>query len=210
MSLFSQRQFRLIGAFAAVNVVLVVAGWVGFVGPQRNAASSAAAAAAIAQSQLQALQKGSGSHGPVKQPAIHTACLYKLATALPSQADQPELLFELDHLAKASNVHVVGISPQSGMANPAGYTVQPINVQLNGSYYNLTLFLRNLRTLVADHHGCPSANGQLFAVNSVSITPQTSGDAPATVQIEAFYYGVTAGAAPPMNTTDTTTTTTEG
>jgi hypothetical protein len=205
---FSQRQLRIAGVFAAVNVVLIVAGWVGFIGPQRSAASTAAAAAALAQSQFQSLQNGGTSHGPVKQPAIHTACLYKLATALPSQADTPDLLFALDRMAKAANVQLIGVTPQTGQANPAGFTVQPINVELNGSYYDLTNFLRNLRMLVADSHGCPTANGQLFAVTSVNITPQSNGDAPATVQLEAFYYGVTAGATPPANTTDTTTTTT--
>ncbi len=205
----STRQIRLIAAFAGLNVVLVVAGWVGLVSPQRHDASTFSANAATAQAQLAQLLHGGGSQQPTKQPAIHTSCLYKLDTALPSQADQPNLLLELDRLATASGVRVLGVSPQAAQALPAGYTVLPINLNLDGTYFHLTAFFHTLRTLVAEHHGCPTANGPLFGVTSIALTPKPGGDTPATVQMQAFYYGVAAGAAPPTPpaTTDTTTTT---
>ena len=205
----STRQIRLIAAFAGLNVLLVVVGWMMLVAPQRQDASAAAAKEQLAQSQLAALiGQSSGSHGPTKQPEIHTAGLYTLDTALPAQADQPNLLLELDRLAKASHVQLIGISPQSAQATGTGYTVVPINLTLNGSYFDLTGFLRTLRTLVSEQHGRLIANGPLFAVTSAAITPGTDKDeAPATVGLEAFYYGITAGAAPPASTTDTTTTT---
>jgi len=204
------RQIRLIAAFAGINVLLVVVGWMALVAPQRHNASTAAASAQQAQTQLATLLgQGSRSHGPIKQPAIHTSCLYTLDTALPSEADTPGLILELQQVAKASGVKIVGISPQAATAAPTGYTVEPINLQLDGSYYEVTGFLRNLRTLVSAGKGCPVAKGPLFAVTSVTFSGAgADGDAPATAGIEAFYYGVTAGAAPPVSTTDTTTTTT--
>ncbi len=206
----STSQIRKVAVFAGLNVVLVAVGWLALVSPQRHDASTFAAQTQVAQSELAALMSGSGTHGSTKQPTISTSCLYKLDTALPAQEDQPGLLFELQRLAAASGVKVTGVSPQPAQANPAGYTLVPINLQLNGDYYALTGFLHNLRTLVAEHRGCPSAKGQLFAATSVALSPQTNGDSPATVQIQAFYYGVTAGAAPPASTTATDTTTTTG
>ena len=202
----TRSQIRLIAVFAVANVLLVAVGWMSLVSPQRHDAATAAAAAKVAQDEF-ATFMGQGSSGPVKQPAIHTAGLYALDTALPSQPDQPNLLFELNRVAKASGVKILGLSPQAASAASGGYTIVPINLQLVGSYYHVTGFLRNLRQLVSEQHGRLVAHGPLFAVNSVALAPETAGDAPATVQMQAFYYGVTAGATPPASTTDTTTTT---
>ena len=204
----SSRQIRLIAAFAGINVALVVGGWVALVSPQRHDASAAAASAQAVQSQIDNLKTGSPTQGPTTQPAIHTSCIYKLNTALPSHADQPGLLLELQQVAKASGVKLLGVSPLQPAAVAAGYTVEPINVNLDGSYFAVTHFLHNLRTLVAGGDGCPVARGPLFSVTSVSFSGTGSnGNATATAGIEAFYYGVTAGATAPPSTTDTTTTT---
>jgi hypothetical protein len=208
----STRRFRLIAAFAGLNILLVVVGWMALVAPQRQAAAAAAAKQQAAQTQLETLVGGdSGSHGPTKQPAIHTAKLYTLDTALPAQGDQPGLLLELSRLATASGIHLLSISPQAAQANPGGYTVVPINLNLNGTYFKLTGFLQTLRLLVSEQHGRVIANGPLFGVTSVAFSPGTNKhDATATVGLDAFYYGVTAGAAPPANTMATDTTTTTG
>ncbi|HEY2353921.1 MAG TPA: type 4a pilus biogenesis protein PilO [Gaiellaceae bacterium] len=210
----SKRQIRLIAIFAGINVLLIVAGWMMLVSPQRHDAATAAASALLAQNQLDTSLgqgPGSGSHGPVKQPPINTSCLYKLDTALPSRADQTNLLFELNRVAKSSGVTVISISPQAAQATALNYTVVPVNLSLNGSYFSVTRFLHNLRSLVSDPNGCPVANGPAFGVTSVAMTPGADKDeAPATVSIAAYYYGVTGGATPPASPTDTTTTTTGG
>jgi len=206
----SSRRFRLIAAFVGINILLVVVGWVAVIAPQRSAAATAAAAAHLAQSQLGALQPGS-SHGPGQKPTVHTSCIYKLDTALPSQADQAGVLFELQRVAKASGVKVLGVSPQTAAATASGYTAQPINLDLDGSYFAVTRFLHNLRMLVPAGGACPAARGPLFAVTAVSFSgTEPDGDAPATAGIEAFYYGVTAGATAPVTPAATDTTTTTG
>ena len=204
----STRQLRLIAVFAGLNILLVVIGWIALVSPQRHQASAAAATAQLAQSQLDTLLGRGSSPAPIKQPAIHTSCLYKLDTALPSQAHVPDLLFELNRVATASGVDVSSISPQAAQATAMGYTVVPINLTLNGSYFKVTRFLHNLRMLVVDHKGCPVANGPTFGVTSVTLAPGTKTNVEAaTVGVVAYYYGVTGGAAAPVSTTDTTTTT---
>ena len=202
----STSQIRTIAVFAAVNLLLVVGGWMALVSPQRHDAATAAAQAKVVQDEFTKFMD-LGSNGPVKQPHIHTAGLYALDTALPSQPDQPSLLLELNRLAKASGVKIRGLSPQAAQAAAGGYTMVPINLQLDGSYYHVTGFLRSLRQLVSQQHGHLIARGPLFAVNTVGLTGSGGEDAPATAQIQAFYYGVTAGATPPAPATDTTTTT---
>ena len=66
--------------------------------------------------------------------------------------------------------------------------------------------------LVSEQHGRLIAHGPLFAVTSVTFSPGTGKghEVPATVGLQAFYYGVTAGASAPASTTDTDTTTTTG
>lgn len=207
----SSRRFRLIAAFVGINILLVVVGWIAVIAPQRHAAATAAVAAQLAQTQLAQSQPGS-SHGPSQQqPTVHSSCVYKLDTALPSQADQAAVLFELQHVAKSSGVKLQGVSPQTAEAMASGYTVQPINLTLDGSYFAVTRFLRNLRTLVSTGGACPAAKGPLFGVTNVSFSGmEPNGNVPVTAGIEAFYYGVTAGATAPVSPTATDTTTTTG
>jgi hypothetical protein len=208
----SNRRFRLIAAFAGLNILLVVVGWMALVSPQRQNAAAAAAKEQAAQAQLETLMGGdSGSHGPTTQPAIRTAGLYTLDTALPAQGDQPGLLLELSRLATASGVHILSISPQAAQSNASGYTVVPISLNLDGTYFKLTGFLQTLRLLVSEQHGRLIANGPLFGVTSVAFSPGTDKHAESvTVGLDAFYYGVTAGATPPASTMATNTTTTTG
>ena len=205
------RQRRL-AAFAGLNILLVVVGWMMLISPQRTNAASAAAKEQLVQNELAALTSGT-SNVPTKQPAIHTADLYRLGTALPSQIDQPDLLFELDRLAEASDVKILNLTPQAPTAGN-NYTIEPINLSLAGTYFHLTGFLKSLRMLVSEHQGRLIATGPLFAVTSVSIAPGTSSDKTAkgevaTVGMAAYYYGLVGGATAPAPT-DTTTTSTTG
>jgi hypothetical protein len=209
----SNRRLPLVAALVALNILLVVVGWMMLISPQQKDAAAAATKEQLAQTQLAALIGGStSSPAPTKQPPIHTADLYTLDTALPAQADQPGLLLELSRLATASGVRILGISPQAAQANANGFTVVPINLSLEGTYFKLTGFLQTLRLLVSKQRGHLIAHGPLFAVTSATFAPGTGKkkDATATVGVEAFYYGVTAGATPPASTTGTDTTTTTG
>jgi len=203
---------RNLVAFAVINVAILVGGWFMLVSPQRNDAATTAAQEQVVMSQLAALT-GKPQH-PAPAPAIHTSDLYALGTALPSQVDQPDLLFELDRLAQTNDVKILNLTPQTPTMASSSLSVQPINLSLAGSYFHVTGFLRSLRVLVSDRGGRLVANGPLFAVTSVSLAPGTSDDGTAkaevaTVGMAAYYYGAIAGATPPPST-DTTTTSTTG
>ena len=203
------RQRRL-AIIAAVNVLLLAVGWFALIAPQRSDAASAATQQQQVQNELAALT--GTAPGSNKQPAIRTADLYALDTALPSQVDQTDLLFELDKLATTSQVNITNIAPQPATAG-TNYTAVPINLSLGGSYFHITDFLRDLRLLVSEHQGHLIANGPLFAVTSVALSPgeaddKNGGGEAATVGLSAFYYGMVDGAAPPADTTTTSTSTT--
>ena len=55
---------------------------------------------------------------------------------MPVTADEPDLMLALDHLAKASGVKVLGLSPGAPTAE-VGYVVLPVQLSLDGSYASL-------------------------------------------------------------------------
>jgi type IV pilus assembly protein PilO len=151
-------------------------------------------------------------------PKIRVADVYRLAKAMPSEVDMPDLVLELSQLARDSGIRFDSISPQPAV--PIGsYTVLPISVTFNGTFYDLADLLYRLRSLVDVHAGRLDATGRLFTVDSLSFgeSPLKFPRIQATLVINAFMYGSgTPGAAPatpaPASTTstDTTATTTTG
>ena len=85
------RSNRQLAVFGGISVLIIVVGWFALIAPQRSDGAAAAARADAAQAALDNLKGIGNPHGPTKQPAIHTADLYTLDTALPSQADAPTL-----------------------------------------------------------------------------------------------------------------------
>jgi len=146
-------------------------------------------------------------------PKIRIADVYRLAKAMPSNTDMPDLVLELSQLARDTGIRFDSISPQAAV--PAGsYTVLPISVTFNGTFYDLADLLYRLRSLVNVHGGRLDATGRLFTVDTLSFgeSPLKFPRIQATLVIDAFVYGVP-GAAPttlaPASTTATTTTGTD-
>jgi type IV pilus assembly protein PilO len=148
-------------------------------------------------------------------PKIRVADVYRLAKAMPNQADMPDLLLELSQLARDTGIRFDSISPQPEIAL-GSYTVLPISVTFNGTFYDLADLLYRLRSLVNVHAGTLDATGRLFAVDSLSFgeSPLKFPRIQATLVIDAFIYGNGAGAVPtgtpatpaPTSTTSTTST----
>lgn len=209
---FSRRSavFLIIGG----DLLLLLLGWVLLVSPQRHTAATIARATQAAEVQITEAQKvAQRATTPVavpKQPEIRTAALYQLAEAMPSTTDMPDMLLEIDQVARAAGVTVLSITP--GLLSPGdGYGTLAVSLSLSGDFYSLTDMLYRLRTLVTVRHGEFNASGRLFDVGSVALNGGSGGkQLTATVTINAFVYGaVTATAAPPvLPSTDTTTTAT--
>jgi Tfp pilus assembly protein PilO len=202
---------RLIGAVVGANLVLAVGGWFLLVSPQRSHAATAAQQLQTAQDQLTKLGASAGKLSHPKQPLIKTAALYRLAQAMPTSADEPDLLLGLDQLARSSGVKVLGISPLTASATSGGYTQLPMTLTLEGSYGSLTRYLHALRMLVSVRRGSLRSTGRLFSVTSVVLTPGDTGKTEqASVSLDAYVYGTLPGATPLPSTTTGSTTTTSG
>jgi Tfp pilus assembly protein PilO len=141
-------------------------------------------------------------------PKIRVADVYRLARAMPSTEDMPDILIELDDVAKAAGIQLDSISP-AGASPGNGFSIVPITVQFSGDYYSITDLLYRLRTLVSVRHGQLEAIGRLFAVKNVTLSPSGAGLS-ANVSLETYIYGGGAAAAPATTpavpSTDTTST----
>jgi Tfp pilus assembly protein PilO len=151
-------------------------------------------------------------------PKIEVADVYRLAKAMPSKTDMPDLVLELSQLARDSGIQFDSIAPQAAVAG-SGYTVVPIDVTFNGNFFNLADFLYRLRTLVDVHNTRLDATGRLFSVDTLSFAeaPERFPRIQAKLLIDAFVYGTAdvpgatgvAGGTTATDTTSTTTTSTD-
>jgi len=210
---FDRLDRRVVVALIVCADLLVLGlGWLLLVSPQRQQAASTATAVNQTQAEiLQAqtdLEAATAPPVALKQPPILTADLYRLAKAMPSDQDMPDLLLELDQVARASGVTVGSIRPGPQTA-ATGFGIVPISLTFTGDFYSLTDLLFRLRALVSVRHGDLDASGRLFSIAEVDLTPQTGTRLlDASVTVNAYIYGAGQVAVPttPADTTATDTT----
>ena len=196
------------------DLLLLLVGWFFLIAPQRTTAATIAQATSAAEVQLQQAKVPVVRVKPaaIQQPEIKTADLYSLAKAMPSTVDMPNLLLELDQVARDAGVDLSTISP--GAASPSltdSFSTVPINLSFSGDFYSLTDMLYRLRSLVSVRDGTLQTSGRLFSVGSVGLGPAGAGSQlNATVVVNAYVYGAAAGATPvtPVTPTGTSTDTT--
>ena len=208
-----------LGLIIGGDLLLLLVGWFLLISPQRSTAASISQATAAAEAQLVEARRPVVPVKPAaipQQPEIKTADLYSLAKAMPSSVDMPNLLLELDQVARSAGVELSSISPGAPAADATGgFSTIAINLAFTGDFYSVTDMLYRLRTLVTVRNGALQTSGRLFSVNTVGLGPAAgagSGKLTATVAVNAYVYG--GGAAPvvpitPVATgTDTTSTST--
>lgn len=191
-----------------VGGVLVVAfaGYTLLVKPEQKKAKQVNAEIASVQKQIDDYRSAAST--VQSAPKIRVADVYRLAQAMPSQTDMPDILLELDDVAKSAGIELSTIQPQTPQPGN-GFTIQPITLQFSGDYYAVTDLLYRLRTLVAVRHGQLEASGRIFSVQSVALSPVGS-DLQAQVTVDTYVYGGTpppAATTPVATGTDTTATT---
>jgi Tfp pilus assembly protein PilO len=200
------------------DLLLLVMGWFLLISPQRATAKSISQSTQATQLQIEEARRPVVPVNPaaVQQPEIKTANLYNIAKAMPTTMDTPNLLLELNQVARAAGVLLSTIQPGQPDSAPSatGFSTVPINLTFSGDFYSLTDLLYRLRSLVSVRNGELLTSGRLFAVNQVGLGPNgdsSSGAAlSATVTVNAYVYGGTPPA-PPVAApaaTDTTSTAT--
>lgn len=204
-------QNALIAAIVAGVLVLGLAAWFLVVHPQGGKLSNLKRQAVDVQEKIDVYRQQVVAARSA--PKIEVADVYRLAKAMPTKTDMPDLVLELSQLARDTGIRFDSISPQP-IAPIGSYSVLPITVTFQGNFYNLADFLYRLRSLVTVHAGRLDATGRLFAVDTLAFNeselkfPQIQ----ATLVIDAFVYASAPApvpaAAPPAGTTTTSATTT--
>lgn len=187
---------KFVAVLAMVVIVAVaLVGWFGVVSPQRSMASDLDRQIADAKTQL-AVAKATTDSGAAGRGSGASALA--LAQAIPQQVDMSGVLRQLLNAANRAHVSLVSVTPQAASAK-SGYSAVPIAVIVNGRYFGIQQFLRELRTqagVVGQH---VRASGRLFTVDSVNLAagqpklPQVA----ATIQLNAFTYSGSGAASVP-------------
>jgi Tfp pilus assembly protein PilO len=196
------------GLIAAGGLLVLVAGWLLVVSPQKHkAANLDRQTTAVQQKIADELAQAAVAKSATAAPKIKVADVYRLAKAMPSIDDMPDILLELNQIAKASGVGLQSLSPSTSTAPTVGYTTILIALNVTGDFYSITDLLYRLRNLVYVRNGTLEANGRLFSVNDVTLSPAASGrQLNATISVDTYVYG--GGAVPTATSTGTSTTTT--
>ena len=196
-------------ALVVVGVlVLGAAAFFGLIRPKKAEAARLQKETDAAKAQVSAYYaKSATAKG---RPKIRSADLFRLAKAMPGQADMSGVLLQLNQIAADTGITFQSIAPQNSVPI-SGYQAVPIHLTFEGNFYNLVDFLFRLRNLVDVEHGQLNATGRLFAIDTLSFEEAQGGfpQISATLVVDAFVYGtLTAATATPTTTTTSTTSTT--
>jgi len=192
------------------SLIFAFLGYTILVKPQKKKVVEVNAQIAEKQATLDQYRAEAAAVKALVAPKIRVADVYRLARAMPATEDMPDILIELDDVAKSAGIQLDSISP-GGASGGNGFQIVPITVQFNGDYYSVTDLLYRLRTLVSVRHGQLEATGRLFAVKNVTLTPSGPGLS-ANVSLETYIHSPTqtpapaAPVAPVATSTDTTST----
>lgn len=201
-----------LGLIVGAAVLVLVAGWFVAIRPLGQKAAGLHQQNAVVQQQIAddlaqvAAARGGGAAAAAQ--TIKVADVYKLAKAMPSVTDMPDVLIELDQTARAAGVDLQTLSPGATTQGTSGYSMLPITLTVAGNFYTVTDLLYRLRNLVYVRSGALQANGRLFSVSSVSLAPSNGKSILATIGVDTYVYGGTTAAVPSTTSPSTTTTTT--
>jgi hypothetical protein len=144
---------------------------------------------------------------------VQLADLFDLTRAMPDEAQVSEVLVVIGRLAENSNVRFTSLKPAQPVPL-AGYQALPMELKIEGNFYDLMEFLYEIRHLVdvrGDSSGTAKlyATGRLFAINKIDVAILSAGDLnkpqlTATLALDAFTFGTGSGtpaSAPPATTT---------
>ena len=204
----------VVGGIVAAGLLVLAIGWFGLIAPENHKASSLNQQTAAVQKQIaDNLAQLAASKNVAAAPKIRVADVYKLAKAMPSTTDMPDVLIELDQVAQDAGVQLQDISPTPATADPVtGQQSFQVTLSVVGDFYTVTDLLYRLRNFVYVRHGTLEASGRLFSIDSVNFAPSGGTKLGANITLHTYVYGTAPGAAvapvaaAPATTTDTTST----
>jgi Tfp pilus assembly protein PilO len=193
-----QKKHALVIVVAVSGVLVLALGWLVLLGPkQKQVGDLKQQTAAVRQQIADDLSRAATARSATGAPTIKTADIYKLETAMPSITDMPDLLLELDQTAQASGVKLQSIQPSAPAVGVNGYSTVHITLSADGNFYTLTDLLYRLRTLVYVRSGSLEANGRIFSIGTVNLSPTGGTQMLATITLDTYVYGA------PLTSSDT-------
>lgn len=187
-------------------LAVAVGGYLLLISPKRSEAAELDVR--IAQVEQQIADAQAKSLARQAKVALKTADLFRLAKAMPDDANMSSVILELNRVAADAGIVFETITPQ-GVVQDAGYQALPITLMFTGNFYTLSDFLFRLRHLVQVRGGRLNAKGRLFGIDSLSFTQGDKGfpQIKADLTVNAFIFGGSAPAAGALPTEGETTTT---
>jgi type IV pilus assembly protein PilO len=133
-----------------IIVLLVVGYYFLFLGPLLGNLDARAQERSAKEAQLASLQQEVAELEAVRRNAPETERqLLELSKRVPTQPEIPTLVVQIEEVADASGVTQIAIQPGTPGPPPGGgdYSVVPVTMSFEGTYEQLTDFLRRTREL---------------------------------------------------------------
>lgn len=160
----SNRTALALGGAALVLVLLGL--WFVVVSPKRSDASRLEGELTAAQAEL--TQRKSALANPSASVTVRTSDVFRLAKALPEDANMAAVMLDLDRLAARHKLTLEGIQPTAQIP-VTGYYAQPVTVTVQGRFDAVSRFLGDLRRLVTVKKGRLVVDGRLYSVTEVRL-----------------------------------------
>jgi hypothetical protein len=202
----------------AAVVVVLLAGWILLISPQRSKAANLSSS--IDQTQAKVVATQAYVDSPVTKLAVKD--LPRLKAILPDDPKMSQILRQLSAAAGVAGVELDSISPSAALPSGGGEAV-PISLSVTGHYFNISRFLQILRGQAGVKGTAVRGSGRLYSTDTITFSGGGSaapgaGDASTTISasiaLNAFIYSVAPATAvtttPGTTSSDTSTTTTTG
>ena len=178
---------RIVAIGVAIIVVLG-AGWLVVVSPERKQAAALGAQVSTASAQLaSADSQAASARSAQAQYTAAYASIVSLGKAVPPTQEVPALIYQIAQASHQKHVEFLSISSGgvggssgsgSTSATPAaavtGFTQMPFTFVFNGSFFDLySLFQQLDRSAVRTASGGLNVSGRLLTIQSIKLAPST-------------------------------------
>jgi Tfp pilus assembly protein PilO len=193
--LLKQKKAKIaLGAVGAV--ALLAAAWLLVVSPQRSKAGDLDRQVTAARSEL--AQRRLILAAPAANITVKAGDTYRLAKALPDATNMAGMILDLNSIAARHGLAFTSITPSAPLPG-TGFVAQPVNVEVQGRFMNVSAFLGELRRLVRVRHSRLDARGRIYATTSINLTEAATKfpNVRAAVTIDSYTFSAPVAVAPP-------------
>lgn len=191
------KQKKAVIALGAVGAVgLLAAVWFLAVSPQQSKADDLDRQVSAAQGEL--VQRKLELATPSAPLTVKAGDTFRLAKALPDATNMAGMILDLNRLAGRHKLVFTSITPSTPLA-ATGFVAQPVGIEVQGRFTDVSRFLGDLRGLVRVQKRRLDARGRLYSTTIVNLTEGDNKfpNVKAAVTVESYtFFAPSAAAAP--------------